>query len=174
VTDKPLSERQLAFVMAYIGPAKGVASLAAKQAGYAGNEDVLGVQARRLLGNARVQQAIAEHRSKVIREGIATAEEVAVRLTAIGMGVATERRLITGKEGDFIEADVTMPGTTQVAALKALNAQMGYEAPTKSEVSGALALDVQLTTEQDDALAQWLRLREDPVIAARIAELEGA
>jgi len=171
VTDKPLSDRQQAFVLAYVGPAKGVGVQAAKQAGYAGNEAVLDTQARRLLGNARIKLAIAEHRSQVVREGIATSEEVAVRLTAIGMGVATERRIIGGKD-DFVEADVSMPGSTQVAALKTLNAMLGYEAAQRTEHSGTVGV-VHLTAAQDEALSEWLLVRDDPRVQAVLRELRG-
>jgi hypothetical protein len=170
VTEKPLTERELRFVTAYVGPANGVGAAAAKAAGYKGNAKVLTVQAGRMLSKASIQLAIAAHRDLVKRDGVATSVDVAIRLTAIGMGVATERRIIGGKD-DFVEADLTMPGSTQVAALKALNTMMGYEAPTKTELSGALGV-VALTPEQNAALDAWLRWRNDPVIAARIAELE--
>lgn len=172
MTEKPLSERERRFVAEYCGPANGVGAASAKAAGYKGNAKTLTTQAQRMLAKASIQRAIADFRNQVKRDGIATAVDVAVRLTAIGMGVATEKRIIVnGKEGDFIEVDLPMPGSTQVAALKTLNAQMGYEAPTKTEVTGVLGI-AQLTPEQDAALEQWLRWRNDPVIAARIAELE--
>lgn len=53
------------FVDAIIGPAGGIASRAAKMAGYASdNEKSLGVTATRLLGNARIQEAIAHAYAK--------------------------------------------------------------------------------------------------------------
>jgi len=172
MADKPLSDRQMAFVLAYVGPAKGVGVQAAKQAGYAGNEAVLDVQARRLLGNARVMLEIEKHRAKVIEAGVATSQEVAVRLTAMGMGMVKEVRIIGGKD-DFIEAEVTMPGTVQVSALKGLIDMMGYAAPTKTEHTGAVALEVSLTPDVEAALEQWLMVRNDPRVIAVIEELCG-
>lgn len=154
--DKPLSEREFRFVDAFMGPAKGVGAAACKSAGYKGNPKTLTTQAQRMLAKASIQREIAARRAALTRSAIATADEVAVRLSAVGLGMVKEARLITGKEGDFIEAEVTMPGTTQVSALKALIDLMGYAAPTKSEVT------VQPTSpEVERALIEYLRLPAD-------------
>lgn len=173
MTARPLTSKQQAFAIAYVGPAKGVGVQAARMAGYTGSDAALDVQARRCLGDARVMLLVEQYRAKVVQEGVLTAQEVAVRLSAIGMGMVKESRLVTGKAGDFIEAEVTMPGTVQVCALRALNAQMGYEAPTKNEHSGTVGLELTLTPEQDAALAEYLEMRDDPIIKARMAELRG-
>ena len=55
-------------------------------------------------------------------------------------------------------------------ALKQLSVQMGYEAPTKTEVTGALAVEVSLSPEQESALASWLLIRDDPRVVAILAE----
>jgi phage terminase small subunit len=172
MTDKPLSEREIRFVTEYVGPANGVGAAAAKAAGYKGNAKTLTTQAQRMLAKASIQRAIADFRDQVKRDGVATAVDVAVRLTAIGMGVATEKRIITGKEGDFIDIDVPMPGATQVAALKALNAQMGYDAAQRTEVSGVVGV-ISLTAEQEAALDEWLLVRDDPRVQAVLKEVRG-
>lgn len=152
----PLTPKEQAFVTEYCGPAAGNGVAACKAAGYKGNARVLSVQASRLLAKASVKLALDEHRARVIEAGIPTAKEVAVRLGAIGMGMVKEARLITGKAGDFIEAEVTMPGSVQVSALKALIDMLGYAAPTKSEVT------VQPTSpEMERALIEYLRLPAD-------------
>jgi phage terminase small subunit len=156
MTDKPLSEKERRFAIAYVGPANGVGAAAAKAAGYKGNAKTLTTQAQRMLAKASIQRAIAELRDQVKRDGVATAVDVAVRLTAIGMGVATERRIIGGKD-DFVEADVSMPGSTQVAALKALNTMMGYDAPAKSEVTVQPA-----SPEMEQAVIEYLRMKRNP------------
>lgn len=168
---KPLSIRQRAFAESYVGPAKGVGWRAAQQAGYAGNEAVLDTQARRLLGNAGVLLYIEELRAKTFSDAILTAEQCAVRLSGIAMGMVLEKRIVGGKD-DFVEVDLPPPCSTQVKAIDSLADMRGYKSPTKTEVTGVVGL-AQLTPEQDAALATWLRWRQDPVIAARIAELEG-
>src|SRR5689334_7548583 len=119
MTEKPLTDRQLAFVLAYVGPAKGVGVQAAKQAGYAGTEAVLDVQARRLLGNARIKLAIEEARAKSVSDGIMTATEVAVRLSGIAMGMVTEKRVIGGSS-DFAEVELPAQCGTQIEVMKVL------------------------------------------------------
>lgn len=169
MTDKGLSERERMFVDSYMGPAKGVGAAAAKAAGYKGNAKTLTTQAQRMLAKASIQREIADRRAAMTRSAIATADEVAVRLSGIGMGVVTEKRIIGGKD-DFVEVDLPMTGQTQVAALKQLSVQMGYEAPTKTEVTGALAVEVSLSPEQESALASWLLIRDDPRVVAILAE----
>jgi phage terminase small subunit len=169
VTDKGLSERERLFVDAYLGPAKGVGAAACKAAGYKGDSKVLTVQAGRMLSKAHIKLEIATRRAAMTRSAIATADEVAVRLSGIGMGVVTEKRIIGGKD-DFVEVDLPMTGQTQVAALKQLSVQMGYEAPTKTEVTGALAVEVSLSPEQESALASWLLIRDDPRVRSILEE----
>lgn len=159
---QPLTPKEQAFVTAYVGPAAGNGAAAAKAAGYKGNGKVLSVQASRLLAKASVKLALDEHRTRVIEEGIPTAREVALRLGAIGMGMVKESRLITGKEGDFIEAEVTMPGTVQVSALKALIDMLGYAAPAKSEVTVQPA-----SPEMEQAVIEYLRMKRNPEEWAR-------
>ncbi len=168
---KPLTPKEQAFVREYCGPSAGNGTAAAKAAGYAGSPKVLGVQASRLLAKASVMQAMDEYRDQVKRDGVATSIDVAVRLTAIGMGMVKETRIIGGKD-DFIEAEVTMPGAVQVSALKALNAQMGYDAATKTELSGTVGV-VALTADQAEALDIWLLVRDDPRVVEVIAERLG-
>lgn len=55
-----LTEKQRKFVEAYMGPAKGNATEAARMAGYSGNENTLGVTGLRLLRNAKITEAVEE------------------------------------------------------------------------------------------------------------------
>lgn len=167
-TDKPLSERERRFVDAFVGPAKGVGAAACKAAGYKGNQRVRTTQAGRMLSKAGVKLAIAARRAEITKSAILTAEEVAVRLSGIGMGMVLEKRIIGGKD-DFIEVALPMNGQTQVAALKALNAQMGYEAPTKVEAT--VAATVAVTAEVDAALELWLAVRNDPRVQTVLKEM---
>ena len=50
--------------------------------------------------------------------------------------------------------------------------KMGYEAPTKTEHSGAIGV-MHMTPDEDEALREWLLVRDDPRVVAVIAELRG-
>lgn len=171
MTSEKLTPKEQAFVNEYVGRAAGNGVAACKAAGYKGNPKVLAVQASRLLAKANVKLALDEHRAQTLSDGIMTATEVAVRLSGIAMGVVKEKRIISSGKDGFVEADLPPQCGTQIEAMKVLAKVRGYEAPTKSEVTGALLVG-HLTPDQDSALQQWLMWREDPVIAARIAELE--
>ena len=58
-----LTTKQLKFVEATIRGLNGVR--ACKEAGYAGNDNVLGVQATHNLKNTNIRQAIDEHRAEI-------------------------------------------------------------------------------------------------------------
>jgi phage terminase small subunit len=169
VTDKPLTEKQRAFVAAYVGEAKGNGTHAARLAGYEGDDKTLAVTASRLLGNAKVAAALDVFRMATAKASIMDAQEAAETLTTIARGEATDRRIVGGKD-DFVEADLPVQCHVRVEAVKALSKMRGYDAAQRTELSGTIGV-VSLTPEQDEALSEWLRLREDPVIAARIAEL---
>lgn len=72
---KPLTERERRFVDAYMGPAAGNGTEAAKLAGYKGAAKVLQVQASRLLSKAIVQSAMSDRRTALASASIADAKE---------------------------------------------------------------------------------------------------
>jgi phage terminase small subunit len=182
-TTKPLSERERRFVEAYVGPANGVGAAAAKAAGYKGNAKTLTTQAQRMLAKASIQRAIADFRSQVQEAAILTATEVAVWLSGVVTGQVTEKKVISARkpaEGkspaetdDFVEIEQPFDGKARITACGLLMKKQGYEAPSKTELSGTVAVEVALSPEQDEALMEWLIVRDDEVIKARIAELRG-
>jgi hypothetical protein len=95
---KPLNERQRKFVWALLkwGSGKGNRTKCAREAGYQGNDDVLGITAVRLFHDPRIQQAL--HEVAAARLGsfqlfaienltvlAETADKEEVRLKATGM-----------------------------------------------------------------------------------------
>lgn len=82
-TSQSLSERERRFVDAYMGPAAGNGTEAARQAGYKGSPKVLGIQSVRLLGKASVQAAVMERRQALDSQSIADAKERREVLTVI-------------------------------------------------------------------------------------------
>jgi phage terminase small subunit len=74
-------------VVAFLGEAKGNATLAAKMAGYSGDADTLKVQGSRLLTNAYVRARID---GRLDAEG-ATVEAVVRELSEVAFSTATGR-----------------------------------------------------------------------------------
>ncbi len=193
VTEKPLSEKEQRFVLEYVGAANGNGAAACRAAGYRGSRDVLRVQGSRMLAKANVRAAIAAHRAKVQADGVMTDTEVAVWLSGVVQGLVTEKKVTlrrappegkspaeTPPEGkspaetdDFVETEQAFDGKARITACGLLMKKMGYEAPTKQEHSGTVGLELTLTPEQDAALAEYLEMRDDPIIKARMAELRG-
>lgn len=179
--DKALSERELRFIAAYVGPANGVGAASAKAAGYKGNTKVLSVQADRMLKKANIRSAIAAHREKVLVAGVMTDTEVAVWLSGVVQGLVTEKKVTSRRappEGkspaetdDFVEVEQAFDGKARITACGLLMKKMGYEAPAKTEHSGTVGLEVSLTPEQDAALSEYLEMRDDPIIKARMVQL---
>lgn len=85
-TSKPLSEREHRFVRAYVGPAAGNGTEAARLAGYKGSPKAMGVTAVRLLARASVQQAIARLRQQADRQAAMTLAELQERWARIFAG----------------------------------------------------------------------------------------
>jgi phage terminase small subunit len=77
-----LTARRRAFVLAYIGEARGNATDAARRAGYAHPDP----EGARLLGDARVSAAILAFRETVEAATVATVEELRTLWTAIARG----------------------------------------------------------------------------------------
>jgi phage terminase small subunit len=186
MTERTLSHLERAFVDAYYGEARGNGAEACRIAGYEGNPKTLSTQADRLLKRPHVQEALNKRRAvvaaadrlvsaeaaaaeaRVKAEGILSAVECAVILSGIATGQVQEPAPEGGSEPPKVR--------DRIAAIKALADLQGYDAPKSMDVdvTGALGVELALTPEQDAALEQWLLYRRDPVIAARIAELEAA
>lgn len=173
MTDKPLTEKQRAFVAAYVGEAKGNATQAARLAGYGGNDRTLAEQGRRLLTNEGVRQALERFRAEMDRGRRASAERVHEFLTQVMEAELTEVTVTVNKNGEFVENEAPPRVRDRITAALGLAKVCGYEAPAKTEHSGTVGLEIALTAEQDAALAEYLEIRDDPVIKARMAELRG-
>ena len=160
-TDKPLSELERRFIAEYCGPSAGIGAAAAKAAGYAGSGATLAVQANRLLSKAKVQAEIAKFRQQSQAEGILTAEECGTMLSGYATGLIEE----PAPEGGTQKAKIA----DRIKALSVLAKIRGYEAATKTELSGTVGV-VALTAEQAEALDVWLLVRDDPRVIAVIEE----
>lgn len=82
-----LPPKRRAFVEAFCGAANGNATEAARMAGYKSPDP----EGSRLLGNARVADAIAEIREKVSARAISTAEERQAWLSDVVKGLVDDR-----------------------------------------------------------------------------------
>ena len=160
MAEKPLTEKQRAFVAAYIGEARGNATQAARLAGYSGGDAACAVMGSELLRHPKVTQAIEVFRLATARASIMDAVEAAERLTQIARGGVgpdgeplTEKRVVSGGPAGFIETDVQPGFAHQIDAIKALSKMRGYDAPTKSEV----AVTPMLAPEAEEALIAMLR-----------------
>lgn len=71
-----LTKREFDFVQAFLGPARGNASEAARQAGYQGTKDSIKVAGYKLLTKGHVQRAIVARRDIQERRAIADADEI--------------------------------------------------------------------------------------------------
>lgn len=183
MADRPLSVQEQAFVDAYVGPSMGNATDAARRAGYGGTDKTLATQGNRLLMRPQVKTALERRRGLILAEterrlaeeaaeiggraaeAILSAQECAVYLSSVIMGVATEPQA-EGGEGPY-------RGKDRIAAVRELRALCGYSAPTRMEHSGVVGVDVSVTPEVDEALADWLLVRDDPRVQAVIAEMRG-
>lgn len=98
-----LSAREQGFVDAYTDPgkAKGVAWLACKLAGYAGNQATLAVQGSRLLKKAKVLKAIELATVEVRAKTVADRRERQEFFTKVFRGEVDEEVVVVVAEGDF-------------------------------------------------------------------------
>lgn len=80
---KRLDPRAQRFVDAYLGSANGNGTAAAKAAGYAGNANVLHVQANRLLQKATVRKVIDAREARRTGKAILAADERDLMLSDI-------------------------------------------------------------------------------------------
>ena len=160
-----LTEKQRAFVAAYVGAAEGNATEAARLAGYTGSDKSLSVTGCRTLANANVQAALAVFRAATAGPLIMTATEAAERLSLIARGETTDQRIVGGKD-DFVEAELRVQCSVQVDAIKTLSKMRGYDAPTKVEAS----VSHELSPEAEELLLEFLRVKADPAEWAAFQE----
>ncbi len=130
-------------------------------AGYTGTPKTLSQMASENLEKPAIARLIAEHRAQVVADGILTAQECAVLLSGMATGMIGEEQ----PEGGQAPAK----HATRIAAINSLAKMRGYEAPTKTELSGVVGV-LALSPEQDAALASWLLIRDDPRVQAILAE----
>jgi phage terminase small subunit len=183
MSERPLTAKERLFVEHYIGQSAGNGTDACRRAGYEGSDKTLATQASRLLNRPQVQEALKQRRAIVFAEtermlaevgaeearakaeGILSAIDCAVILSGIATGQVQEEQ----PEGGTAQAKIK----DKVAAIKVLATLRGYEAPTKTEVSGAVALDVAFTPEIEVALDLWLLAMRDERVQVVLAELRG-
>ena len=122
-----LPPKRRAFVLAYLGEAKGNATEAARMAGYAHP----GTQGHRLLQNVHVASALESAREETTSERILTAEECQTILSAIAIGLPMEA--VTSLSGDVAEQPAPAKVSDRIAAIKQLSKMRGYDAPKKHE-----------------------------------------
>lgn len=172
MTDRPLTPKQRAFVAAYVGAARGNGAEAARLAGYAGTPAVLAAMAQQNLGLPHIASALETFRLATEPASIMSATEAAERLSRIARGDEDikEKRVVNGGQAGFVDVETPPSITHQIDAIKVLSKMRGYEAPTKTEVTGALAVEVSLSPEQESALASWLLIRDDPRVRSILEE----
>lgn len=101
---QPLTERQIKFVEAYTGEARGNGTKAAKMAGYSGNSATLAVTSSQLLKSAKVIAAIEQANRDIRTQAIASRREIQEGLTAIARG-NVERELVFTPMGTPVYVD---------------------------------------------------------------------
>lgn len=96
-----LSERVRRFVEAFMGPAAGNGTEAARLAGYKGNAKVLGVQASRLLAKASVQSAVRDRQARLSKRVSLSTEQALANVSAIASAtpeIVTSREILKANE----------------------------------------------------------------------------
>jgi phage terminase small subunit len=119
-----LTEKQRRFVEAFTGPAAGVATEAARMAGYSGGDTALGVTGHRLLKDPKIAALVEKASAEVRGAAIMDRQERQETLSRIARGDEPDARtsdqikaieLLGKMQGDFIEKHhVTHEGTARV------------------------------------------------------------
>lgn len=112
MTDARLTTRQEAFVAAYLGPAKGNATEAARMAGY----KVPRQEGSRLLTNAVIAARVAEH----VAQQVATADEVLRELADVAFADWRDFVEVIARDKTGKPVKVRMDLTNKVKALELL------------------------------------------------------
>ena len=125
-----LNPRQQKFVEAYLATSNGTES--ARLAGYAGSDKALSVQAARLLGNARVREAL-DARMDSVKEAMG-ADEILAELADIARADWREFTQVRyGKDGQVIAATLQLKDKIKALELLGKNRKLFVE---KHEHSG--------------------------------------
>jgi hypothetical protein len=104
---RPLNYRQLQFVAAYVGVARGNATEAARHAGYRGSTASLNVTGCKLLKSDAVIAAIEESRAAIRQEGIAVKQ---IRIDRADERHRALQQVIDGRAAQY--ANSTIPGAS--------------------------------------------------------------
>ncbi len=131
---RDLTDRQQRFVEAFIGPAKGSASEAARLAGYANPYS----NAHRLMELDGVLDAIRAFNDELHDDAIATAHELQAGLTKIFRG-EDGGSIIEGPDGPLLDEHGEprirpTPPMVKIAAAQTIAKMRGMNAPDKQEV----------------------------------------
>ena len=162
-----LPPKRQAFVTAYLGPAHGNATEAARVAGYKSPN----AEGCRLLANADVSAAIGKVRKREEERADITRAELVDILAAIARGEDVEPWHETNLSGEVSASSMGPPKTAdRIKATAQLCKILGYEVKKKSSA----VQDMEALIERDPAAAA-LRLREaaERIEAAMAAKLGG-
>ena len=133
-----LTEKQRRFAAAYVGPAKGNATEAARQAGYRGNANTLGAVGVENLRKPTVRAEVDRLLEAVRSAEIADAHEVQAFLTGVMRGTECRAPIVT-VAGPVLDPVTGQPMTEppeardRVKAAVELATIRGYNAPKKHE-----------------------------------------
>lgn len=129
-SDDDLTEKQRRFVDAYMGEAKGNGTLAARVAGYEGDDNTLAVTASRLLRNPKVRSAL---NARIECDPLIMGRiERLRRLSEIARGEYTSQ-VVDPETGEL--ANVRVPAKDLIAAMKEL-AQAQGDHVSRVELTG--------------------------------------
>ena len=155
---RDLPPKRRAFVLAYVGEAKGNGAEAARIAGYAKPRH----EAARLLANADIAAIVESFAEETTETGILTAIECQQILSGIATGVIGEPE--TNLAGEVV-GDKAPRIADRIAAIKQLSKMRGYDAPKKVEHSEASTLPAHELLPKLEALLERVR--------AEVIETEG-
>lgn len=163
-----LSLKQERFIAAYLGPARGNATEAARQAGYKGNAETLAEVGRQNLGKPGIAAVLATARAVIRAEGIANKQNRIDRLNDDWRRMQTLRdaRAEAGKARRVREEQAVL-SPEDVAAGTETGLLVRQEKPTLHgtivEYAFDRALLAELRAHEEQAakeLGQWTEKRE--------------
>lgn len=143
-----LTQKEHAFVVAYVGRAKGNGTRAAKLAGYKGDSNTLRNAGSRLLAKASVKALVDELRAKSLSKAIMDVDECKTALTTIAR---TKRNAPKDK----------------VSAIdKLLRTHGAYLDRSEQTIN----VNVTFKDEEAAALSLWMRVKDDPRVVLILEE----
>lgn len=140
---RPMSMKQRRFLEAYVGEAKGNATLAARIAGYKGSESTLRAVASRVLHSHAVSAELEAYNAETRTAALLAREEILTRLTAIARGEGDEPHVL--QSGETVYAPPKF--SDRLRALE-LAAKLQGLLVDKVEVKVAAGIQVQLVELQ--------------------------